>query len=146
MKDLKATATADTSATRETAFALLGDAEGYPLWYPRHVTFAQRLEPARVKLTLRGSIGPIGGEFRIHVSETREPPQRIELRRLPKEPDDPEDMGVVWTLSEIEGGTRLELLLTARLSIPGFVPVGGVADRFAADFVSAAKRALDSPD
>lgn len=148
VKDLLATATAQTSASREEAFALLGDAESYPSWYADHVPVAQRLEPERVKLTLRGSIGPIGGEFRIHVSETREPPERIELRRLPKTADDNEDMSVVWRLSEAEGGagTRLEVELRARLAIPGWVPVGDVPQRFARDFARAAARALDERD
>ena len=145
VKDLLATAAAETCASREAAFALLGDVEGYPSWYPDHVPFAQRLEPERVKLTLRGSIGPIGGEFKIHVSETREPPARIELRRLPKTPDDNEDMSVVWLLSDGEDGTgtRLEVELRARLAIPAFVPVGDIPRRFAREFVQAAARALD---
>jgi hypothetical protein len=145
VKDLEATASAETSAPRQLAFDLLADAETYPTWYPQHVPRAERLESARVKLTLRGSIGPLGGEYRIHVAEEREPPGRVTLRRLPKDPRDDEDMFVVWELSETDAGTLLEVRLKARLAIPGLVPVGGVADRFARDFVSAAKRALDAP-
>lgn len=151
MKELAATATGETGAPRERAFALLVDVERYPEWYPAHVRMAEVLErtdrgePIRVKTALRGSIGPIGGEFRIHMSVEAEPHERVALRRLPKSGDDREEMSVVWRLSEragADGGTLIEVELAARLSIPRLTPVGTVPQSFARGFVEAAVAAL----
>jgi hypothetical protein len=150
VKDLAATAAEQTPAPRSEVYALLSDFEGYPRWAPGTVPTAEVLErddegePSRIKTTLRGALGPIGGDFKVHMAVALQPQTRVELRRLPKSSDDREEIAVIWRLSEIDSGTEVELALQARLSIPRFVPVVDVPQRFAREFLGSAISALRS--
>ena len=145
MKDLAATVTGTTSASVEDCFALLSDFESYPRWFPNGVTAAEVLErdpasndPSKIKTTLHVAQGPLVRDFKVHMAVTLQRPQLIELRRLPKEPSDREEMAVVWRLRDENGATEVEAGLNARLSIPPFLPVGGIADTMARGFLNAA--------
>jgi hypothetical protein len=147
MKDLTGTATGRTRASIETCYALLSDIGGYPGWFPDGVRAAEVLErdPAsgeatRVKTTLHTSVGP-GRDFTLNMGVTRRPPDMVELRRLSHEPSDPEEMTVTWRLSQ-GPETLVELAMAARLDVPRFLPVGGLAQGLADQFMQAALREL----
>jgi uncharacterized protein YndB with AHSA1/START domain len=148
MKELSGTATGRTRAPIEECYALLSDVESYPDWFPDGVRAAEALErdPAsgeatKIKTTLHTSKGP-GGDFKLHMAVTRQPPELVELRRLPHEQEDPERMTVTWHLTR-GPETLIQLALAAQLDLPRFVPVGGVAQGLADQFMQAALRRLD---
>jgi ribosome-associated toxin RatA of RatAB toxin-antitoxin module len=152
MKDLAATASGTTPADPETAFALLTDLPGYPGWYPSGVRDVSILErddqtdaATKVKATLHASVGPINRDFKLHLRVVTRTAELVELTRLPKEPRDREEMQVSWRLAPAgapAGGTTITIAVTARLSIPPLVPVGGVADSMAKGFLHAALQQL----
>lgn len=150
MKQLNASAAGTAGASVHECFELLSDFERYPEWLPDEVRAAQILErdPAsgrvvKIKTTLHASQGPIQRDFKLHMAVTLSRPELIELRRLPKEPSDREEMLVRWRLGNGgEEGTRLAAELKARLDIPGFLPVGGLAQSMADRFLAAALRQL----
>jgi ribosome-associated toxin RatA of RatAB toxin-antitoxin module len=148
VKDLSASANGRTSAPIEQSFALLSDIESYPDWYPEGVRAAEVLErdsesgqPTRVKTTLYTSSGPVQREFRLHMGLTLRPPELVELRRLPHEDRDREEMTVTWRLAS-GPQTLITLDLHARLDVPGFLPVGGLAQGMADRFLGAALKRL----
>ncbi len=55
---------------------------------------------------------------------------------------DHERFDVTWRVTE-STRTRINLQLNANLSVPRFVPVGGIGDGLAQGFVGAAARALE---
>ena len=61
----------------------------------------------------------------------------MSLSRIPHRPGDNERLSVAWALS---GGDRttIDVAMHANLSIPGFVPVGGLAESVAQGFLDAA--------
>lgn len=150
MKELNASAAGTAEAPIEECFELLSDFERYPEWLPDAVRAAQVLERdpssgrvVKIKTTLHASQGPIQRDFKLHMAVTLSRPELIELRRLPKEPTDREEMLVRWRLAGgASDGTRLAAELTARLDIPAFLPVGGLAQSMADRFLAAALRQL----
>jgi hypothetical protein len=148
MKALAATAASETNASQQEAYALLAHVEGYPSWYPSGVRDAEVLElgpdgkPAKVKATLHAAVGPLVRDFKLHLAVITDEPERIELRRLPHDSRDREEMTVVWTLAPQSEETRIQVDLRAKLSIPALVPTGGVADQLARGFLDAALDAL----
>jgi ribosome-associated toxin RatA of RatAB toxin-antitoxin module len=148
MKNLGATAKGETAASIEDVYALVADLEGYPRWYPSGVRATEVLEreadgtPSKVKTTLHASVGPINRDFKIHAQIERHEPDRVAMRRLPKGSSDHEEMEVVWRLAPDGAGTRVEVELKARLSIPPLVPTGGIADGLARGFLNAALNEL----
>jgi ribosome-associated toxin RatA of RatAB toxin-antitoxin module len=145
MKQLESSVTGTTSASIEDCYATLSDFESYPRWVPSNVTAAEVLErdpasghPSRIKTTLHVAQGPLVRDFKVHMAVTLQRPELIELRRLPKEPSDREEMVVTWRLRPAGGGTEVQASLQAKLSIPAFLPVGGIADTMARGFLDAA--------
>jgi ribosome-associated toxin RatA of RatAB toxin-antitoxin module len=149
MKDLSATATGTAQAPIERVFERLSDIECYPDWYPSGVKHAEVLERGpdgeivKVKTTLAVAQGPIQRDFKLHMAVSMDPPRTIDLRRLPKSSDDHEQMRVIWRLAEDSPErTRITVDLSAALSIPRFMPVGGIADSLAQGFLRAAVDAV----
>jgi Polyketide cyclase / dehydrase and lipid transport len=149
MKSLAASAAGQAGVSIEECYAKLLDVESYPRWYPSGVLAAEALERdgegrlTRAKTTLHVAVGPLVRDFKLHVAVRTERPTLIELRRLPKDARDREEMVVTWWLRELAPAqTRIEVDLKASLSIPPFLPVGGVADSIAGGFLAAALRAL----
>jgi hypothetical protein len=148
MKDLTGTATGRTQIAIEDCYALLSDVGSYPDWFRDGVRAAEVLErdPAsgeatKVRTTLHISMG-LGRDFTLNMGVTRRPPDMVELRRLPHESSDPEEMTVTWHLSQ-GPETLLELAMAAQLDVPRFLPVGGLAQGLADQFMQAALRRLD---
>jgi hypothetical protein len=147
MKELRGAATVDVAAPLEMAFALLHDLDNYPNWYPevvRQVEVVDRNDdgvPARAHATLHVSHGPIVRDFPLLLAVAAQPPELVRLTRIPHEPRDKEHFRVTWRLRE-RAGTVLELDLGASLSVPRFIPLGGIGDAIAHGFVAAAARAL----
>jgi ribosome-associated toxin RatA of RatAB toxin-antitoxin module len=149
MKELTGSATGTTQATPEQAFALLEAIDDYPTWHPDVIKEAEVLErdaqgrPTRARTKLHIEHGPITRDFNLRMSVTDDPIRMIKLRRIPNEPSDGERFDVTW---RVDGGqpTRIRLDLVADLSVPRFVPLGGVGDALAQGMVSAATRALAS--
>ena len=145
MKELRGRASAPVTASAERCFALFEAVDGYPQWYPeavRRVEVVQRSadgKPARARAQLHVAYGPLTREFNLLLSVEADPVTRVKLTRVAHEPPDPERFEVTWLL---EPG-RIELQMYANLSIPRLVPVSGMGESFAGDFVAAAKKALD---
>ncbi len=145
MRDLSAIAEGQTPTPIDRCFERLADVEAYPSWYPSGVRSAELLERGddgavtKVKATLVLAHGPIQRDFKLHLAIVLERPRLIELRRLPKEPGDPEQVTITWRLAELAAErTQLAVELAARLSLPRFLPLGGVADHIAHGFLGAA--------
>ena len=149
MRDLAATAQGETATPIERCFEKLAEIEAYPNWYPSGVKRAEPLERApggeltKVKATLALAQGPIQRDFTLHLAVTLERPRLIELRRLPKTPDDQELVVITWRLTARGAElTALEIALQAKLEIPRFLPIGGIADGLAGGFMDAALASL----
>jgi ribosome-associated toxin RatA of RatAB toxin-antitoxin module len=145
MKELHGSASAPVTASVERCFELFEAVDGYPQWYPeavRRVEVVQRAvdgKPARAQAQLHVAYGPLTREFNLLLSVEADPLTRVKLTRLAHEPPDPERFEVTWL---VQPG-RIELQMYANLSIPRLVPVSGVGESFAGDFVAAAKKVLD---
>ncbi len=148
MKDLTGTATARVAATPEECVALLAEVERYPSWHPDVVRYAEVLErgpdgvPARARTKVHVVAGPLVKDFDFVVAVSVEPGREVRLERVPHQAGDSERFELRWL---IESGpeTVLHIALDARLSVPRFVPLGGVGDSIAQGFVDAASRALE---
>ena len=151
MKELTGSAAVTTGATPEQALALLEDIDRYPTWHPDVVREAEVLErdaqghPTRARTKLRVEHGPLKHDFNLVMSVKVDPVGTVELTRIPHEPDDPERFDVTWRVDGGNPSTRVRLDLAASLSVPRFLPLGGVGDSLAQGLVSAATRALASP-
>ena len=147
MKELSGAAGADVAAAPEQAYAVLADVERYREWYPdviRRVTVLEREDGGAASLadvTLSAPGLPIG-DLHTRLRVDRRPPRGVGLIRVPYEPDDHEQLSVVWAIEPSAGGSRLGLRIDAVLPVPRLVPLGGVGDRMAAGFVRAAVRAI----
>lgn len=145
MRDLSATSAGEAPAPIEVVFERLSNVTDYPSWYPAGVKYAEELErgpdgePSTVKTTLALAQGRIQRDFTLHLAVTRDRPRMIELRRLPKTADDRELVTITWQLGELgQERTRIEVALAAKLDIPRFLPLGGIADNIAGGFLNAA--------
>jgi hypothetical protein len=94
-----------------------------------------------VQTTLHVAQGPLTRDFDLLMDVTVERPTTVDLSRVPHERSDDERFQVVWRLTE-QSGTRIDLELRANLSVPRFVPLGGIGDSVAQGFVTAAVRQL----
>lgn len=149
MKELHATASASVPADEAAAVALLRDLEGYPRWYPdgiRDVSVLQRDDggaPTRVRANLRLAQGPLQRDFGLTLVVSAPAPGAIQLVRQSHGRGDEEQFSVTWRVSAAPGGgSRIDLKLDASLSVPRFLPVGGVGEALAQGFVGAAAREL----
>lgn len=148
MKDLSGSASGRTDASVDAAFALLADFEGYPNWFPDGVKSVRVLErspdghPSRLQTLLRTTSGPVKRDFDMQMTATLRRFELVELRRVPNPDRDTEEMVVSWRLSP-GPQTLVAVDLRARLNLPGFLPVGGLAQGMADQFLQAAIRRLD---
>jgi ribosome-associated toxin RatA of RatAB toxin-antitoxin module len=148
MKDLSASASGRTHASVEGAFELLADFESYPDWFPEGVRSIQVLQrdagghPSRLQTRLHTSSGPVQRDFDMQMTTTLRRPELVELRRVANENRDREEMTVTWRLTR-GPQTLVAVDLRARLDLPGFMPVGGLAQGMADRFLQAALRRLN---
>lgn len=149
MKDLSASASGRTDARVDEAYALLSNFESYPDWFPEGVKSIQVLErapdghPSRLSVKLHTSSGPVQRDFDMQMTTALRRAELVELRRVPKENRDQEEMTVSWRLTD-GPQTLVAVDLRARLDLPGFLPVGGLAQGMADRFLQAALRRLNS--
>jgi len=148
MKELSAAAAGETHASLQRCFELVAAIERYPTWYPTAVTAAEVTErngdglPTRANVILHVAHGVLVRDFRLKVAVQAQAPESVSMSRIPHGPDDREELSVAWAL--VDGGsTRIEVRMRASLSIPRFVPVGGLAESVAGGFLGAALQALD---
>jgi hypothetical protein len=147
MKELHAHASILVAASEADTLALLRAVEDYPRWYPDGVRSVSVLErdddgaSTKVRATLHVAQGPLVRDFGLTLAVTAPEPGTIELRRQRHGSGDQEQFDVTW---RVLGGAqvRIELALDANLSVPRFLPVGGVAEGLAHGFVGAAAQAL----
>lgn len=150
MKELSGSAAATVESEPESCFELVAAIDRYPSWFPETVRHVDVLErdaegrPARARMTVHVAVGPLVRDFDLPMEVSYQDRQQVRLSRIPHEPSDPERFEVVWHLGD-EQPPRLGLELGATLDVPRLVPVGGIGDRLAQDFVDAAKRQLERP-
>jgi Polyketide cyclase / dehydrase and lipid transport len=147
VKELTGTAGASTPASREACLALLAAVDRYPAWNPNVVKAVDVLErddggqPTKVQAKLHVERGPMTRDFNLTMAVAVDPPEAVSLSRIPHHGADGERFDVNWSLSGV-GPTQIRLDLAANLDVPRFLPLGGVGDSLAHDFVSAATKAL----
>jgi len=145
MKELRGSATAAVTASPDECVAFFLAVDRYPGWHPDVVRKVEVLErdadgtPTRAHGMLHVAVGPLVKDFDLILAVTREGLQSVKLARIPHGPGDHERFEVTWHV-----GTQIRLELFADLSVPRFVPLGGVGDSMAQGFVSSAARALRS--
>jgi ribosome-associated toxin RatA of RatAB toxin-antitoxin module len=150
MKELNARAQTAVSASPEETLALLRAVEAYPEWYPegvRSVSVLERDEAGAasvVRATLHLSHGPLQRDFALTLTVTTPRAGTIKLVRQSHGRGDAEEFAVTWQVRAAPAGSRIELALEANLSVPRFLPVGGVGESLANGFVEAAARTLRS--
>jgi len=135
-------------APLEDCYALLADPDGYPRWHPDLVRSVEVLErgdddqPIRARTRLRVSRGPLTHDFDVVLAVLLAPLRTVTLTRLAHERRDREQFQMSWHLEPENSATRIRLALDATLSVPRLVPVGGIGNELAREFVAAAERAL----
>jgi ribosome-associated toxin RatA of RatAB toxin-antitoxin module len=148
MKDLSASASGRTDASVDDAYGLLSDFESYPDWFPEGVKSIQVLErdpdghPRRLQAKLHTSSGPVQRDFDMQMTTVLRRAEVVELRRVPNQNRDREEMTVSWRLTN-GPQTLVAVALRARMDLPGFLPVGGLAQGMADRFLQAALRRLN---
>jgi hypothetical protein len=147
MKDLRGSASGVTSASVEDCVRFFHAVDRYPAWYPEVVRKAEVLqrdgegEPSKAAALLHVAVGPLVKDFDLVLAVGRPDPQTVMLRRIPNHPGDEERFEVTWRM-QAGAQTRIRLEVEASLSVPRFVPVGGIGDGIAEGFVTAATRAM----
>jgi ribosome-associated toxin RatA of RatAB toxin-antitoxin module len=150
VKALTGSATQVVQAPIETCFDLLIAVESYPRWHPavvRNVEVVERSDDGhatRARTALHVVVGPVTKDFTLVMAVVTIRPQSVTLTRIPHGPSDAEEFGVRWRLVEENSATRINLDVEANLSVPRFLPLGGVGDQLAGGFVTAAAGALGS--
>ena len=148
MKELSGSAEITTEAMLEACFELVAAVDRYPRWNPDGIRKVEVLElgsdgrPKRVRTAVHVAVGPITRDFDLVMDVELSPHDAVCLSRVPNEAGDPEQFEVVWRLADGRP-TRLRIELAATLEVPRLVPVGGIGDRLAQQFVEAARRELD---
>ena len=146
MRELHGTATQLVAASIEECFALLAAVDRYPDWYPETVRDVQVLdrapggEPSRVRTTLHVARGPLVKDFDLLMMVNAQAPTTVKLTRVSDARSD-QRFEVAWALRDGER-TQIAVDLYASLSVPRFLPLGGVGDALAEGFVTAAGRAI----
>jgi Polyketide cyclase / dehydrase and lipid transport len=147
VKRLQGTASREVAATPAQCLALFEVVERYPVWYPeavRRVVVTQRDDDGRaseVEADLHLVYGPVTRDFNRLLMAVRAEPPTVALVRARRGVADAQDVQVTWRVAE-GPRTRIELRLDATLSVPRFLPVGGIGDGIAGGFVDAAAREL----
>jgi hypothetical protein len=145
MKDLHATVRGTARQSPSAVYAFLADFAAYPSWYPSGVKAADLTGAGRGHCVLALTQGPIQRDFDMEMAIEATPESQIILRRLPKSADDREQLAVTWRLAPVTGGseTQLSAEFAARLSIPGWLPLGGIERAIPQGFLDAALTALN---
>ncbi|HWF52638.1 MAG TPA: SRPBCC family protein [Solirubrobacteraceae bacterium] len=149
MKDLRGSASGVTAAPVDECVRFFLAVDRYPAWYPevvRTVEVRERDaegEPVRARAVLHVTAGPIVKDFDLVLAVALADPRTVELTRVPNHSGDDERFDVTWRLEE-GARTTIRLEVEASLSVPRFLPVGGIGDGMATGFVVAAIRALDA--
>jgi polyketide cyclase/dehydrase/lipid transport protein len=144
MKDLHGSAATELAARPEKCLALLAAVDGYPTWYPEVIREVDVLErdseglPRRARTTVHLAVGPLANSFHFEIA-VEAGPSEVVLSRVENDPSDPERLQVRWHVAP----GRLSVEVSARLSVPRLLPVGGTGQAVAQGFVEAARRALD---
>ena len=150
MKELGGTASAEVSASPEECVALLKDLERYPSWYPEVVRRVEVVRPAegersaQARTTLHLGIGPVRRDFNLLMEVNNVGGRVVRLSRVGHGSGDSEELSATWRIAEGPpgGATRITVEVLARLDVPRLLPLSGIGDAVARDFVSAAARAL----
>ncbi len=122
--------------------------DGYPTWFPEMVRDVEVLQrdasdqPTRAQTKLHVARGPLVHDFDLLMAIAVEPPGTVKLSKVTNDRS-PSRFDVTWSLQAAES-TRIELNLSATLSISERVPVGDIGNAIAEQFVAAASRALAS--
>ena len=122
--------------------------DGYPTWFPEMVRDVEVLQrdaadqPTRARTTLHVARGPLVHDFDLVMAIAVEPPGTVKLSKVTSDRS-PSRFDVTWSLQAAES-TRIELDLSATLSVSELVPVGDLGNAIAEQFVAAASRALAS--
>ena len=144
MKDLQGSASISLAATPADCVALLAAVDGYPSWCPELIREVEVLErgadgvPVRARTTVHLALGPIANDFRFEITVSVQPGAEVVLSRIPDDRSDAESLDIRWLAKPGE----LSIEMSGRLGVPRFLPVGGIGDSVAQDFVEAASRAL----
>jgi ribosome-associated toxin RatA of RatAB toxin-antitoxin module len=147
VKELTGTATAAVAAPPEQCLALLAAVDRYPTWYPEVVRAVDVLErdasgrPSRVRAKLHLAQGPLAKDFDLEMAVTVQPPSTVQLARVPHEASDEERFEVTWYV-DAPAHAQIRVELRANLSVPRFLPLGGIGNAVADGFVNAAARTL----
>ncbi len=146
MKDLNASVSGVAQRSQAEVYAFLADFANYPSWYPTGVKQASLLSEDRGHAILALNQGPIQRDFEMDMAIERQPETSITLRREPKAPGDKEQLAVTWLLAPDvgEAGTSVTAEFSAKLSIPAFLPLGGLEKAIPQGFLDAALAALNA--
>jgi hypothetical protein len=148
MKELDGTASRVVGASIAECFGLLLAVDRYPTWHPdvvREVEVVERTadgRPAQARTTLHVAAGPVARDFHLLMAVATEEPEAVTLTRERHGPTDHEQFEVRWRLHHLDGATHMRLHVAANLSVPRFLPLGGLGESLADGFVAAAARAL----
>lgn len=148
MKEFHGTATQVVAAPVEDCLSLLRAVDGYPTWFPEMVRDVEVLQrdasdqPTRARTKLHVARGPLVHDFDLLMAIAVEPPGTVKLSKVTSDRS-PSRFDVTWSLQAAES-TRIELNLSATLSVSERVPVGDIGNAIAEQFVAAASRALAS--
>jgi hypothetical protein len=149
MKHLNGAAQSSVSVSLEDCLAFLEALEDYPSWYPDVVREVKVVEsgddglPSRAETKLHLSYGPVSRDLDLLLAVRVRRPGLVQLTHVSRGPSSGASFDATWRL-ESRGGTRLSLELDATMPVPRLVPLGGVGDAFAAGFMEAAVRELES--
>ena len=127
---------------------MLRAVDGYPTWFPEMVRDVEVLQrdaadqPTGARTTLHVARGPLVHDFDLVMAIAVEPPGTVKLSKVTSDRS-PSRFDVTWSLQAAES-TRIELDLSATLSVSELVPVGDLGHAIAEQFVAAASRALAS--
>jgi ribosome-associated toxin RatA of RatAB toxin-antitoxin module len=147
MKELSGDAGAAVSAPAEDCMALVAAVDRYPSWYPEVVRAVDVLErdpsgqPSRVRAKLHLAQGPLSKDFDLLMAVIVQPPSIVKLSRVPHDASDQEKFDVTWHV-DAPAQPQIRLELRANLSVPRFLPLGGIGNAVADGFVTAAAQAL----
>jgi hypothetical protein len=148
VKELRGEAAVTVSASEADCFEFLAAVQAYPDWHPSVVRRAEVTErdshgrPTRARTLVHLGMGPVRQDFDLEMEVTTVPKHLIRLTRIAHDPADPERFLVTW---HIEPGppTRMTIELGARLDVPRLLPLGGLGDSVAREFLAAAERGLE---
>jgi len=149
MKHLHGGAQAAVGVPIEECLAFLAALEAYPSWYPEVVREVEVVEhgahglPLRAETKLRLSYGPVSRDLDLLLAVRVRRPGLVELTHVSRGSSSGASFDATWRLED-RAGTHLALELDATMPVPRLVPLGGVGDAFAAGFMQAALRGLES--